>query len=234
MRKPLNLSPCGQGSRKIQLPYTNNFETIWEYKEVFFSLQVSFRDTIGTKCPICDNRDCYQEIDPYWRYAIELLPEFRKEKVPVARFLCQKKKATFSLLPIQLIPYFQYTAGAVIWTLFCGLSCWKMGQVGFYGAQASANPDGNVTAWIVFYWLAVMVKGFRRGHAELMALYDLSCIRTSETTVPWQEFRDYVQAFGIDPDLAWQPELHILLYRYSQRTRLFLLGTPSQHRLVRA
>ena len=153
--------------------------------------------------------------------------------VPIARFLCQKKKVTFSLLPIQLIPYFQYTAGAVIWTLFFGLSCWKMGQAGFHGAQASVDPDANVTAWIVFCWLTVMVKGFRRGHAELMALYDLSCIRTSKAIVPWQEFRDYVEVLGIDPDLTCQPELHILLYRYSQRTRLFLFGTPSQHRLVK-
>ena len=195
---------------------------------------IAFVDYIGPECPICGDRDCYQEIYPYWRYAIDLFPEFRKEKVPIARLLCRKNNSTFSLLPIQLIPYFQYTVSAVIGTLFCGLSCRLMGQVGFYGAEASVDPESNVTAWLVFCWLMVMVRGFRRGHAELIVLYDLSCIRTSETTVPWQEFWDYVEVFGIDPDRIWRPELHLLLYRYSQRTQLFLFGTPSQHRSGRA
>ena len=185
---------------------------------------------IGPECPICGDCDCYHEIDPYWRYVIELFPEFRKEEVPIARFLCRKNKSTFSLLPIQLIPYFQYTASAVIGTLFCGLACRQMGQVGFYGAEASVDPDSKVSAWLVYCWLVVMVRGFRRGHPELMLLYDLSRIRTSETIVPWQEFWDYVEVFGIASDATWRPGLYILLYRYSQRTQSFLFGTPSQHR----
>lgn len=189
---------------------------------------------IGPKCPICGDCDCYQEIDPYWRYAIDLFPVFRKEEVPIARFLCQKHRSTFSLLPIQLIPYFQYTVSAVIGVLFGGLSCWQMGQVGFYGAEASVDPEANVTAWLVLCWLMVMVRGLRRGHAELMLLYDLSRIQTSEPKVPWQEFLDYFAVFGIDPETTWRPRLHILLYRYSQRTRLFLFGTPSQYRSARA
>ena len=48
---------------------------------------------------------------------IDLFPEFRKERIPVARFLCRKEVSTFSLLPIQLIPYFQYTVVAVIYAL---------------------------------------------------------------------------------------------------------------------
>ena len=191
-------------------------------------------DYIGPECPICGNCDCYQEIDPYWRYAIELFPEFRKEEVPIARFLCRKKRSTFSLLPIQLIPYFQYTVSAVVGTLLCGILYWQMGKGGYYGAEGSVDPEGNVTAWLVRCWLMVTVKGFRRGHAELIVMYDLSCIQTSETTVRWQEFWDYVGAFGLDPDSTWRPGLNILLYRYSQRTHRFLLGTPSQHRSGRA
>jgi hypothetical protein len=228
------LPPCGQGGRKIQLPYINKFETIWEYKEAFFSHPIDFVAYIGPKCPICGDCDCYQEIDPYWRYAIDLFPVFKKEEVPIARFLCQKHKSTFSLLPIQLIPYFQYTVSAVIGTLFCGLSSWQMGQGGFYGAEASVDPEAKVTAWLVFCWLMVMVRGLRRSHAELMLLYDLSRIQTSETKVPWQEFSDYLAVFGIDSEITWRPRLHILLYRYIQRTRLFLFGTPSQYRSARA
>jgi len=185
---------------------------------------------IGSICPICGDPDCYQEIDPYWRYAIDLFPEFRKEQVPVARFLCQKYRSTFSLLPIQLIPYFQYTVNAVIGTLFLGVSRWQMGQTGFCGAEVSVDPDSNVTAWLVFCWLMVVVRGLRRGHAELMLFYELSRIQTYETGAPWQEFLDYFVVFGINSETTWGPQLHIFLYRYSHRTKLFLFGTPSQYR----
>jgi len=234
LRKPWTLPPCGQGGRRIQLPYVNRFETIWEYKEAFFSDPIDFLAYIGPACPICGDRDCYQEIDPYWRYAIDLFPEFKKERVPIARFLCQKRRSTFSLLPIQLIPYFQYTVNAVIGTLFLGVSCWRMGQTGFCGAEVSVEPESNVTAWLIFCWLMVVVAGLRRGHAELTLLYDLSRIQTSETGVPWQEFSDYFVVFGIDPETTWSSRLYILLYRYSQRTQLFLFGTPSQYRSGRA
>jgi len=234
LRKPWNLPPCGQGGRKIQLPYVNRFETIWEYKEAFFSDLIDFLAYIGPACPICGDCDCYEEIDPYWRYAIDLFPEFRKEQVPIARFLCRKYGSTFSLLPIQLIPYFQYTVNAVIGTLLLGVFRWRMGQAGFRGAEESVHPESNVTAWLVFYWLMVIARGLRRGHAELRLFYDLSRIQTSATGVPWQEFSDYFVVFGINPETTWGPQLHILLYRYSHRTRLFLFGTPSQFRSGKA
>ena len=231
MRKPWNLPPCGQGGREIQLPYINKFETIWEYDNAFFSGRIDFVAYIGPRCPICGGLDCYEQIDSYWRYAIDLFPEFRKEQVPIARFLCQKSGSTFSLLPIQLLPYFQYTVSAVIGTLFLGVSRWQTGQVGFYGAEVSVDPESAVTAWLIFCWLMVVVTGLRRGHAELMLLYDLSRIQTSQAAVPWQEFADYFVGFGIDPETKWRPPLHTLIYRYSHRTRQFLFGTPSQYRL---
>jgi len=233
LRKPQNLRPCGQGGQKIQLPYTNKFETIWEYQVAFFSDRIDFLAYIGPVCPICGDRDCYQEIDPYWRYAIDLFPDFKKEEVPVARFLCQKYRSTFSLLPIQLIPYFQYTVSAVIGTLFLGVSCWRMGQAGFCGAEASVDSESNVTAWLVIYWLMMVVTGLRRGHGKLMRVYDLSCIQTSKTGVLWQELVDYFVVFGIGPERKWRPRLHALLYQYSYTTRSFLFGTPSQHRSVK-
>jgi hypothetical protein len=231
LRKPWTLPPCGQGGRKIQLSYVNRFETIWEYKEAFFSDPIDFVAYVGPTCPICSVFHCYERIEDYWRYAIDLFPEFKKEKVPVARFLCRTHRTTFSLLPIQLIPYFQYTVNSVIGMLFLSVSRWQTGQAGFYGIEASLDSECAVTAWLVFYWLMVVVTGLRRGHAELRALYDLSRIQTSKTAVPWQEFRDYFGAFGIDPGTLSRPLLHALLYRYSLRTRQFLFGTPSQYRM---
>ena len=231
MRSPLR--PCGQGSRKIQIPYANKFETIWEYQAAFFSGRIDFFAYIGLVCPICGNRDCYQEIDPYFRYAIDLFPEFKKEQIPVARFLCQEYGCTFSLLPIQLIPYFQYTVGAVIGTLFLGVSCWQMGQAGFYGAEASVDSESNITAWLVISWLMMVVTGLRIGYSELIRVYNLSCIQPSRAGVLWQEFTDYFVVLDIAPDKKWRPRLHALLYQYSCKTRSFLFGTPSQHRSIK-
>jgi hypothetical protein len=70
---------------------------------------------------LCHRPDCYQAIPPYWRYAQELFPEFKKERIPVARFLCHLKRRTFSLLPIQLAPYCQYTLSSIIGALLLGL-----------------------------------------------------------------------------------------------------------------
>ena len=120
LRKPQDPPPHGQSSRKIQLPYINKFDTIWEYKKSFLSGQIDFLSYLGPVCPICDSLHCYRQITHYWRYAIDLFPEFKKKQVPIARFLCQKRGETLSLLPIQLIPYFQYTVSAVIGTLLFG------------------------------------------------------------------------------------------------------------------
>ena len=87
----------------MQLPYIDRFETIWEYEKLFLSGHIDFCSSIGERCPICGGKDCYRAMAPYWRYAIELFPEFKKKRIPIARFLCRHRQKTFSLLPIQLI-----------------------------------------------------------------------------------------------------------------------------------
>jgi len=169
-------------------------------------------------------------INPYWRYAIELFPQFERERIPIARFLCRKKGGTFSLLPVQLIPYFQYTVMAVIGTLLLGLQYWQMGRQGFFGATVALDPEGLVTPWLVACWLAVVLRGLHRGHRVLVGFCDLSAIRTTHRTSPWQEAAGYFIAFGWGPQVQWAPLLQQLLHRYSHTTAQFLFGTPSQSR----
>jgi hypothetical protein len=137
--------------------------------------------------------------------------------------VCRKRKVTFSLLPVQLIPYFQYTVAAVIGTLLLGFGCWQMGQHGFYGAMVSVDADSDLTSWLVAYWLTVVVFGLRRAHAVLGRFYDLSSIQTSQKAVLFL-------AFGITAKMRWGPLLQAVLYRYSHATTQFLFGTPSQYR----
>jgi hypothetical protein len=167
---------------------------------------------------------------PYWRYAIELFPEFRKKRIPIARFMCRQRRKTFSLLPIQLIPYFQYTVSAVVGTLLLGMECWQMGQKAFYGASVKVDevdPESLVTPWLITCWLVAVVQGLRRGHAVLRQFYNLDGIHTCGA---WEEAAAYFAAFGLRPKIDRVSLLRDLVYRYSRRTGQFLLGTPSQYR----
>ncbi len=167
---------------------------------------------------------------PYWRYAIELFPEFKKRRIPIARFLCRRRRKTFSLLPIQLIPYFQYTVGAVMGTLLLGMGCWQTGQKGFHGASVKVDevdPESLVTPWLIACWLAAVIQGLRRGHTALRQFYNLDAIQSSGA---WKEAMAYFGAFGLWPKIEGLSLLMDLVYRYSQRTGQFLFGTPSQYR----
>lgn len=218
---------------KIQLPYINTFETIWEYEEAFSDGRINFFSFIGPQCPICGELHCYREITPYWRNAIEVLPDFKKKRIPIARFLCRKNESTFSLLPIQLIPYFQYTVGAVIGILQLGLQCWQMGQQGFWGALIAldqVSPDSWITPWLIACWLAAVLKGLRRGYAVLVRFYNLSGFSTPVRDQAWQEVFSYFLAFGCGPGDDWPQVVAAVILRFSKATRQFLFGRPSQQR----
>jgi hypothetical protein len=224
-------APSRARCRKIQLPYPNTYKSIWEYKESFLSQQINFFSFLGLTCPICGQQSCYRQISPYWRYAIDLFPEFKKERVPVARFVCRSRERTFSLLPIQLIPYHQYTVNAVIGALLLGIQCWRLGQKGFYGASVAVDPDSLVTPWLIACWLAGVALGFRRAHAVLRGFYNLTDICVSYRSTAWGEVAGYFVCFGFTPKIHWGRMLQVLVNGYSRSTKLFLLGTPSQSRM---
>jgi hypothetical protein len=159
-----------------------------------------------------------------------LFPEFKKEPIPIARFFCEEKRRTFSLLPIQLIPYFQYTVNAVIGTLLLGIQCRQMGQKGFYGASVAVDPESLLTPWLIACWLGIVILSLRRAHGALTRWYTLTDIRSSRSRVAWEEAAGYFLCLGLLPQIRWGPPLQALLNRYSRSTRLFLFGTPSQYR----
>jgi hypothetical protein len=148
----------------------------------------------------------------------------------VARFLCRKRQRTFSLLPVQLIPYFQYTVSAVMGTLLLGWSYWQRGQGGFWGASVEVDPESLVTPWLVAFWLAAVLRGLRRGHAVLGRFYDLTGIGTPKKAVPWEEAASYFLVWGLKPKICGSPLLMDLVARYSRATKQFLFGIPSHQR----
>ena len=135
------------------------------------------------------------------------------------------------MLPIQLIPYFQYTVMAVMGTLILGFRYWQMGKRGFHGASVEVDADSLVTPWLVVCWLAIVAHGFRRGHAMLRRFYDLGDVHTlTHRTVLWKEVSGYFLAFGLKPKIPWTPLVLTLCRRYSRATSRFLFGIPSQQR----
>jgi hypothetical protein len=137
------------------------------------------------------------------------------------------------LLPIQLIPYFQYTVNAVLGVVLLAFRYWQMGQRGFYGASVQVDPDSMVTPYLVGFWLTAIISGFRRAHGILVRFYDLSDVKTfSQGSGLWHEASGYFLAFGIKPEISWSPLIRTLLIRYSRTTSRFLFGTASQHRMA--
>jgi hypothetical protein len=134
-------------------------------------------------------------------------------------------------LPIQLIPYFQYTVTAVIGTLLLGYQYWQKGYRGFYGASVSVEADSLVTPWLVVCWLAIVARGFRRAHAVLRRFYDLSDIHTlMDGASLWKDVSGYFLAFGLNQKIPWTKRVLTLCRRYSRSTNRFLFGIPSQQR----
>ena len=217
--------PLEEKAATIQLPYINSFGCMRQYQNAFDSGKIDFASVIGPVCPICGKAQCYREISPYKRSAIDLFPSFRKQSISIARFLCRKRQKTFSLLPIQLIPYMQYSASAVIGTLILGLKHWEQGEKGFWGAFIEADPESLLSPWLVFGWLKMVGAALRRCHRSLCRWYELESIST--VAGRWQEIKGYFHAFG------WaerRSDLNAHICRYSRATRNFLFGNPSQRR----
>jgi len=134
------------------------------------------------------------------------------------------------LLPIQLIPYFQYTVSAVIGALVLGYKFWQKGRQGFFDASVAVDPDSDLTPYLLLCWLTVIVRGLRRAHAVLGRIYDLSAVKSVHGAAPWKEAGSYLLAFGWKPGVRWGALLYGLLRRYSRATARFLFGTASQYR----
>ena len=148
----------------------------------------------------------------------------------MARFFCRGSGKTFSLLPIQLIPYFQYTVQAVVGVLLLALKSWESGHRGFHGAAMRVDPDSGVTPWLVSYWVTVLLNGFRQAHATLMRWYDLSCIRSLENTGEMEEAAGYVACLEWRAGMVSWALMQIPISRYCGLTKRFLFGAPSKRR----
>ena len=213
--------------KTIQLPFDNTYADIWEYKNAFLNGEINFKNFIGAKCPLCGKRECYRQIKEYCRFAIDLFP-FKKEKVPVARFLCKTMHRTFSLLPHQLIPYCQYTLASMTRTLLLANKYHQNGYTGYYHAANELHPDCDVTPWLIYQWLSVFIKGFRKAHHLLSVKFALGGI--SSCAARNRELSLYFSAIAADNSVSSPEDVILVVIWYGRKTNRHLFGTSSIER----
>jgi hypothetical protein len=215
-----------QGYRNIQFPLHNTFKDIWKYKAKFD--QIDFVAYIGPSCPVCGKHSCYRQIHEYYRYAIDLFP-FQRQKVPIARFWCKTRRCSFSYLPHQLIPYCQYTIGAVAGALILAYQCYRQGHKGYYGASVQVDPNSLVTPFLIYRWAIMAQRGFNRAHHVLAKFYSLSSFGHGNEPMLKQVYLYIRYISGKAP-----PNTMNIIDAgkiFSRKTNRFLFGISSSERL---
>ena len=184
---------------------------------------------MGAVCPICEQHCGPRRIVSYERGVIELFP-YRQGTVHIARYLCRRTGRTFSLLPMQLIPYHRYTLSAIVNALLLAQQLHDLAKRHPFREASDALSATLVTPVLFRRWLCTVVMGLRRAHAILAAVRDLTHLRSqTDRTGQLDEVAAYVTAFAArdPPECA---AIDTLVRSYTQRTPLFLCGTPSQAR----
>jgi hypothetical protein len=213
----------------IQLCYDTRYSSVFEYAQSFGREGDDWRAVVGEECPLCGRKQCWREISPYWRKAIELFP-FREEMIPIARFQCRERRQTFSLLPYQLAPYHQYTIESMILAVVLWAEIHTAERNKASAAVEELPGDCQVTPWLLRHWVGVVLVGFRGGHGVLCRWYDLSGLHSGERLMErLDEIYDYYRSLGSRGPPS-RLGLREMVRRYSRVTGRYFLGVPSQER----
>lgn len=218
----------------IQQPYFTEFDSIWEYKNKFGSIDWSKiqKDLQRDGCPICKRKDCsLRRIKPYCRRVIELLPEYREGVIWVARFQCRDKMKTVSLLPVQLAPYLRYTTASMLFALLVAERCAREHGLSLFSvAEKEIEENSRINGCTLAFWLAMTVGSLRRNHAMLSKSYQFDSLAPGSNQVGHLfEVAGYCRALGIrgPPQIGG---LDAVVKTYACATGRFLIGVASQHR----
>lgn len=224
----------GSWIAEIQHVYNNSFNSIWEYKEALLAKKINWQLVLGQVCPVCGKKCRFRQITEYHRNVIELYP-FRAEMVPVARFLCKINKTTFSLLPYQLAPYFQYTVSSLVFAILLWHSFSaeaeeeEKNSSSAYAVTKELPQEHSITSWMLHCWLAMLKQALCAAQSHFHGRYDFSRVKFGLTIEgSLNEVHGYCAAFSRGPPN--RNSLKEACKQYNRDTGRFLLGTPSQER----
>ncbi len=216
----------------IQVLYYNAFGSIWEYCRAFFAAEIDWHSVLAEGCPLCGDTDCWRGLTPYRRWVVDLLP-FREEQIAIARFFCRNTKGTFSLLPVQLVPYHKYTADSILFCLLLAASSRGEGMSLFAVAEKRLEPDSRVSGYLLSNWLDLAEKSLRRALPVLGCRVRATDIESATgETGRLAELFFTCRALGIrgPPNVFGIENLDRVILSYARATGHFLLGVPSQAR----
>ena len=227
-------SDAGEAPREraIQIPLCIDYDSIWDYRAAFIRQAIDFESVVGPACPICQRKGCWRQISPYARCVIELFP-YREGVVEVARFQCTTTRTTFSLLPVQLIPFVRYTASSVVGAL---LSVWVLvrdnrghGLGTLLEKDARLLEESRVTAWLLETWLQAVLSGLRRAHQLFARRPDLRGQRSPAVReAGLEQIASYFGTLGVRAPPRHAPGIVRILSRHGRVNGRFLIGIPSQ------
>ena len=181
------------------------------------SREIDWPTEIGPVCPLCGRHGCYREIPAYWRRAVELFPHHER-LIPIARFQCRQKLLTFSMLPHQLAPYYQYTVLSMVAVLVLAEA---RSDFSLEAVTLELEPDCRVLPHLIRSWRPIVVVGMRRAVGVLC---------TAEVDEAWVTVAGLASLWTARGPPAAHSAIVAVTHRYSEHVGRWLLGTPSQER----
>lgn len=150
----------------------------------------------------------------------------------VARFQCRKLLLTFSLLPVQLLPYHRYTAAALVFALLLAQDLKQDDGLGLSGTAEKELPEeSRVSGHLLSCWLEVILLGLHRAHHVLAGIFRLDGIVAGlGVDGRLNEVHGYFMAMASSGVPGRAGDLQVVLNHYSRATGFFLFGTPFQER----
>ena len=150
----------------------------------------------------------------------------------IARFQCRKLLLTFSLLPVQLLPYHRYTVTALVFALLLAQDLKQHDGLGLSGTAEKELPEEcRVAGHLISWWLDIILLGLHRAHHVLAGVFRLDGIVTGlGMDGGLNEVHGYFMAMASAGAPGRPTDLLAVLNRYSRATGFFLFGTPFQER----
>lgn len=151
--------------------------------------------------------------------------------IPIARFQCQNKLTTFSMLPHQLAPYYRHTIESMFLALLLLHQIKTEDRKSTHASLQEFPAESSITPFRISCWLLAVAQGLRRAHAVLASWYDFSDLHSAQTKQQlFMEIHDYCLAINPRGPPGKKGSLNLMLQRYSSQTARSLVGIPSQER----
>ncbi len=218
----------------IQIQY--HFQDgLQNYYNKFYSFKLEFPN-FSDKCLICGSCDCAGYHGYYTRTVICLIAGFYVKDFPVMRYMCKKKNITFSLLPLEFVPFRQLTLRFMIFALYLRLK----NNLSLFNAMDTIEKKLNNLKDIAecicisnqISWEIMIKKAFKLFvSSDLFKRYKLkSDKKRIDNKTNLIQFVEVAKMSHIENGGNTIRGPDALAFEYYLSTNDFLFGTPSQHR----